>query len=65
MTNLDAVKRKINSMNENELIEFCGGDNCDNILCKLISGSDKFCDKEYMLSYPCAECIKTYLTKNI
>lgn len=40
MTNFDEIKERIASMNVEELIEFCGGDTCENVLCSFISDGD-------------------------
>ena len=40
MTNFEEIKRRIANMNADELIEFCGGDTCENVLCSFVSDGD-------------------------
>lgn len=62
MTNLDEIKKRIASMNADELIEFCGGDTCENVLCSFVSDGD-CCGGNYKVSYDCGSCIKKFLQK--
>ena len=40
MTNFEEIKRKIANMNIDELMEFCGGDTCENVLCAFVRDGD-------------------------
>ena len=57
MTNFEEIKRKIANMNIDELIEFCGGDTCENMLCSFVSGNN------CKVSYDCGGCIKKFLQR--
>lgn len=60
MTNFEEIKREIATMNADELIEFCGGDTCENVLCKFVRDGD-CCKNSYNVSYDCGSCIKRFL----
>ena len=62
MTNFEEIKRKIATMNTDELIEFCGGDTCENVLCSFVSDGD-CCGNNCKVSYDCGDCIKKFLQK--
>lgn len=62
MTNFEKTQQDIRNMDIDELIEFCGGNSCENILCRLV-GDDGFCYHGEHVAYECAKCIKTYLQK--
>ena len=49
-------------MNTDELIEFCGGDTCENVLCSFVSDGD-CCGNNCKVSYDCGDCIKKVLAK--
>lgn len=62
MTNFDEIKKRISSMNADELIEFCGGGTCENVLCSFVSNGD--CEgSDHNVSYDCESCIKKFLLK--
>mgnify|MGYP000124635956 CR=1 FL=1 len=52
MTNFEEIKRKIANMNIDELIEFCGGDTCENVLCAFVRDGD-CCGNNCRVSYDC------------
>lgn len=58
MTNFEEIKRKIANMNIDELIEFCGGDTCENVLCAFVRDGD-CCGNNCRVSYDCGGCIKS------
>lgn len=58
--NLEIVKKRIAGMTADELVEFCGGDSCENILCDLV-GNDGFCCHGDHVAYECAKCVKRFL----
>lgn len=60
MTNFEEIKRIIATMNTDELIEFCGGDTCENVLCSFVSDGD-CCGNNCKVSYDCGGCIKKFL----
>lgn len=60
MTHFEIIKNRISSMNVEELIEFCGGDTCENVLCKFVIDGD-CCRNRYNVSYDCGSCIKRFL----
>lgn len=62
LTNFDEIKKRIASINVDELIEFCGGDTCENILCSFVIDGD-CCGGGYKVSYDCGSCIKKFLQK--
>lgn len=62
MTNFEEIKRKIATMNTDELIEFCGGDTCENVLCSFVSDGD-CCGNNCKVSYDCGDCIKKFLQR--
>ena len=64
MTNLEKVKKRISGMTADELVEFCGGDSCENILCSLV-GDDGFCCRGDHVAYECAKCIKRLLLSSV
>ncbi len=64
MTNFDEIKKRIAGMNADELIEFCGGDTCENVLCSLVSDGD-CCGGSHKVSYDCGSCIKKFLQKEM
>lgn len=49
-------------MNTDELIEFCGGDTCENVLCSFVSDGD-CCGNNCKVSYDCGDCIKKFLQR--
>lgn len=49
-------------MNIDELIEFCGGDTCENVLCSFVSDGD-YCGNNCKVSYDCGGCIKKFLQR--
>lgn len=58
-TNFDRIKYNIFKMDIDELIEFCGGESCVNVLCKEIPEEYSHCkDKS---PHDCGVCIKEYL----
>ena len=59
-TNFDRVKHTISEMTMEELIEFCGGDSCENAICEEIPPSKAHCHSR-AFSYDCGECIREYL----
>lgn len=59
MTNFEEIKRKIANMNIDELIEFCGGDTCENVLCAFVRDGD-CCGNNCKVSYDCGGCIKKF-----
>lgn len=61
-TNFEEIKRKIATMNTDELIEFCGGDTCENVLCSFVSDGD-CCGNNCKVSYDCGDCIKKFLQR--
>lgn len=61
MTNSEKVKEKVREMDADELIEFCGGDSCVNVLCSVVGDSSLCCHGGRKAEYSCAECIKRYL----
>lgn len=64
MTNFDSIKGKIANMNVDELVEFCGGNTCENVLCSVVIDGD-CCWNNYKVSYDCEACIKKFLQKEI
>lgn len=62
MTNFEEIKRKIANMNIDELIEFCGGDTCENVLCAFVRDGD-CCGNNCRVSYDCGGCIKKFLQR--
>ena len=62
MTNFEEIKRKIATMNTDELIEFCGGDTGENVLCSFVSDGD-CCGNNCKVSYDCGGCIKKFLQR--
>lgn len=62
MTNFEEIKKKIANMNIDELIEFCGGDTCENVLCSFVSDGD-CCGNNCKVSYDCGGCIKKFLQR--
>ena len=61
-TNFDRIKRKIFDMTMDELIDFCGGDSCDNVICGQISNEYAHC-RPNKTSYDCGVCIREYLKR--
>lgn len=49
-------------MNIDELIEFCGGDTCENVLCSFVNDGD-CCGNNCEVSYDCGGCIKKFLQR--
>lgn len=49
-------------MNTDELIEFCGGDTCENVLCAFVRDGD-CCGNNCKVSYDCGGCIKKFLQR--
>jgi hypothetical protein len=64
VTNLEEVKKRIAGMTADELVEFCGGDSCENILCGLV-GDDGFCCHGNHVAYDCAKCVKNFLLSQV
>ena len=62
MKGFEEIKRKIATMNTDELIEFCGGDTCENVLCSFVSDGD-CCGNNCKVSYDCGDCIKKFLQR--
>jgi hypothetical protein len=62
MTNFEEIKKKIANMNTDELIEFCGGDTCENVLCSFVSDGD-CCGNNCKVNYDCGGCIKKFLQR--
>jgi hypothetical protein len=58
-TNFDRIKHMISEMSMKEFIDFCGGDSCENILCKGIDSAYAYCSNGKGLK--CGECIREYL----
>ena len=62
MTNLEYLKIQIIcEMDAKQLIEWCGGDTNDNILCGLITDDDCLCKGRK--PHSCADCIEKWLNK--
>lgn len=64
MTNFERIKEKILNINIDEFIEYCGGDTCDNILCREVSGNYVLC-RGSGRSLNCGTCIKEFLEAEI
>lgn len=62
-TNFERIKTKISNMDIEELIDFCGGESCVNILCKFIH--DERCHCREHKVYNCGDCIREYLESEI
>lgn len=58
-SNFERIKDKILRMNISEFIEYCGGDSCENILCKEISKGHWHCINGR--DHDCGVCIREYL----
>lgn len=58
MTNFEEIKRKIANMNIDELMEFCGGDTCENVLCAFVRDGD-CCGNNCRVSYDCGAALKS------
>lgn len=63
MTNLEVIKETLSKMSIDELIEFFGGDSCENRLCSIIPTYDGACYGRPPNRCSCAECIKNFLLK--
>ena len=59
-TNFDRIKHMISKMSMKEFIEFCGGENCQNIICREIPPSKAHCHAK-SFSHDCGECMREYL----
>ena len=59
-SNFDRIKCVISEMTMEELIEFCGGDTCHNVICGHIPGKYAHCRNKRL--YTCAECLREYLS---
>lgn len=67
-TNLDKIKEKIQLMNIDELIEYFGGDCCENLVCEEISEQEGECWKngpKYRQDHNCGRCVKNFLLSNV
>lgn len=63
-TNFARIKEKIQHMNVDGLIEYLGGDCCENILCVELDEQNGECYKKgpkYNPDHNCERCIKNYL----
>lgn len=57
MTNLEALKDRISSMDAYELIDIFGGNQIDNPLCNLIECKDAYCHREPFENCTCIDYI--------
>lgn len=57
MKNIEFIKMIFSQMTADEMIDFCGGDCCENVLCKFTGhkcfGTDN-----------CGECLRTFLASD-
>jgi uncharacterized Zn finger protein (UPF0148 family) len=58
MKNIDFIKMVFSQMTADEMIDFCGGDSCVNVLCKLVDRKCFKVDGEVC----CNECLRTFLS---
>lgn len=60
-TNFDRIKYEISQMGMDRFIEFCGAENCSNVICKEIPLESGHC---YVSdNYDCGKCIREYLKR--
>ena len=58
MKNIEFIKMIFSQMTADEMIDFCGGDSCVNVLCKLVDRKCFKVDGEVC----CNECLRTFLS---
>ena len=66
MTNFEKIKAKISEMDIDEFIEFTGGENCENALCKEIGMNYARCNRNKPNhDWDCGKCIRNYLESEV
>lgn len=66
-TKLDELKKSLLNMTAEEIVEYFGGDSCENALCKFVGDQGCCCrnSDRYDSSKGCKECIEGFLRMRV